>query len=230
MLDRLATASDVQRRLLEDASHELRTPLAVLATNAQVALADPRPDVDELRQAMRATKDTVDRLGAVIDDLLTDARADHHAAAGVGNDLVQIAQGALATYRPAAAARQVDLVLDAPAQLLAAVDGPPVARAVASLVDNAIRHSPPSGTVTVTVRPDDGQAVVAVVDEGPGIPPEHRSEIFERYWSGEAASGDEHFGIGLAVVKQVGDAHEGVEVETPLGPEGGTRFTLRFRV
>jgi signal transduction histidine kinase len=230
MLDRLAIASDVQRQLLEDASHELRTPLAVLATNAQVALAEPHPDVDELRRAMRATKDTVDRLGAVIDDLLADARADHHAAAGVGNDLVEIAERTLETYRPAAAAREVELQLDSPEHVLAAVDGPPVARAVASLVDNAIRHSPPGATVEVRVGLDDRRAFVSVVDQGPGIRPEHRAEIFERYWTGDAAAGgDERFGIGLAVVKQVGDAHEGVEVTSPLGPDGGTRFTLRFR-
>jgi two-component system OmpR family sensor kinase len=230
MLDRLAAASDVQRRLLEDASHELRTPLAVLATNAQVALADPRPDVDELRRAMRATKETVDQLGAVIDDLLADARADHHAAAGVGNDLVGIAERAVATYRAAADGRDVELRLEAPDQLLAAVDGPPVARAVASLVDNAVRHSPPGGVVDMTVGLDERRAFVRVADQGPGIDREHRAQIFERYWTGDPApEGAEHFGIGLAVVKQVGDAHDGVEVESPLGPTGGTRFTLRFR-
>jgi signal transduction histidine kinase len=234
MLDRLAAASDVQRRLVEDTSHQLRTPLAVLATNADVALADPDATTDDLRDALRSTRATVDRLCTIVDDLLADARAQHHTAAGAGNDLVVIATHARDVYADAAHARGVDIRVTAPPQLTAAVDGPSVARSVGSLIDNAIRHSPPGGVVAVEVGTTDGRAFVAVTDQGPGIDAEHRDRIFDRYWSTgsaphAASADDERLGIGLAVVRQVGDAHEGVVVESPLGPEGGTRFTLRFR-
>jgi signal transduction histidine kinase len=218
--------------LLEDTSHQLRTPLAVLATNADVALADDAATEADLRDAIRATRATVDRLGTVVDDLLADARAQHHTSARTGNDLVAIADRARELTADAARARDVELRLTAPAQLTAAVDGPPVGRAVASLLDNAIRHSPPGEIVDVEVGDADGRAFVAVTDRGPGIDPDHRNRIFDRYWSssgaGEPGEGD-GFGIGLAVVQQVAEAHEGVDVESPLGPGGGTRFVLWFR-
>jgi signal transduction histidine kinase len=226
MLDRLAASAQVQRRLVEDASHQLRTPLAVLATNADVALAEPSPTVVDLREALVASRATVDRLQGVVDDLLATARADHHAATGV-DDLARIARDTTSAHLDLARALGVELTVSAPDRLPAAVDGASVARAVSSLVENALRHSPAGGVVEVTVGEERGLLLVSVSDQGPGIDPADRERIFERYWSG-APTGD-GLGIGLAVVKQVADGHEGVEVESPLGPEGGTRFTLHFR-
>jgi signal transduction histidine kinase len=263
MLDRLAAASDVQRRLIEDTSHQLRTPLAVLAANADVALADRDAGAVELREAVQATRDTVDRLRALVDDLLAEARARHHTAARSGNDLAAIARAAGDTYGTMARARGVALRLEAPDRLPAAVDGGPVGRAVGCLVDNAVRHAPPGTTVDLAVGTDGDRAFVAVTDAGPGIAPAHHARMFDRYWTGgtDARPGDppkakapggpgdeggrdggdggggpggggapgEGLGIGLSVVKQVADAHEGVEVASPLGPDGGTRVTLWFR-
>lgn len=229
MLDRLAAASDVQRRLIEDTSHQLRTPLAVLATNADIALGDPDAGVDDLREAMHATKQTVDGLRVTVEDLLADARAEHHTTARTGNDLVALVHDARATYAEAAAARHVEIRIAGPEQLTAAIDGPPVARAIASLVDNAVRHAPDGTVVEVELGSKDNRAFVAVTDHGSGIPPEQHDRIFDRYWSG-GATPDDGLGIGLAVVKQVGDAHEGIELASPLGPEGGTRATLWFRI
>lgn len=227
MLDRLASSAQVQRRLVEDASHQLRTPLAVLATNADVALAEPSPRVDDLREALVATRATVDRLQLVVEDLLATARADHQAATSV-DDLTSIAGEVRAIYADLAGSLGVEVRVAGPDQVPATIDGPSVTRAVASLVENAIRHSPPGGVVEVAVGEEHGSLFVSVADQGPGIDPSDLDRIFERYWTG-ATSGDDGLGIGLAVVKQVAEAHEGVEVTSPLGPDGGTRFTLRFR-
>jgi signal transduction histidine kinase len=232
MLDRLATATQVQRRLIEDASHQLRTPLAVLATNADVALADPDASTEDLREAVVATRDTVVRLRSIVDDLLAAARADHHAAASVENDLARIARDACATYADLAHAREVNVVVTAPDRCPAGIDGPPVARAVMSLVENAIRHTPADSRVDVEVgvdgTTDEPGCFVAVTDQGPGIDPADRDHIFERYWT-STGSGGEGLGIGLSIVKQVAEAHGGVDVESPVGTTGGTRFTLHFR-
>jgi signal transduction histidine kinase len=229
MLDRLAASSQVQRRLVEDTSHQLRTPLAVLATNADVALADPDPTVHDLREALVATRDTVDRLRVVVDGLLATARADHQAATSV-DDIARIAHDAAATYADLARRQGVVVRVSGPDRLPVAVDGPSVARAVADLVENAIRHSPPGGGVEVAVGEEEGGGVVflSVADEGSGIDPAQTEQIFERYWSGgDGREGG--LGIGLAVVKQVAEAHAGVTVESPLEDGRGTRFTLRFR-
>ena len=212
----------------------------MLAANADVALADRDAGADELRAAVQASRDTVDRLRALVDDLLAEARARHHTTARSGNDLVALARAAGDTYGPRARARGVVLRLEAPDRLAAAVDGGPVGRAVACLVDNAVRHAPPGTTVDLAVGTVGDRAFVAVTDAGPGIDPAHHARVFDRYWTGGTdgrpgdAPGDggapgEGLGIGLSVVKQVADAHEGVEVASPLGPDGGTRVTLWFR-
>jgi signal transduction histidine kinase len=228
MLDRLAAASDVQRRLVEDTSHQLRTPLAVLATGTDVALADPDADAGDLREALEATKRTVDQLRSTVDDLLAGARARQHDAARTGNDLVALVEAARATYAGAAAADGVGIRVTSPDQLMAAIDGAPVGRAIASLIENAIRHAPPGTAVEVEVGVAGARAFVAVTDHGPGIGAEDRERVFDRYWSGDAAA--DGLGIGLAIVRQVGEAHEGVDLTSPVDAAGGTRITLWFRV
>ena len=158
MLDRLAASSQVQRRLVEDASHQLRTPLAVLATNADVALAEPSPTVDDLREALVATRDTVDRLQLVVEDLLATARAEHQAATNARRPGPHRPRRSAATYADLAGGLGVEVIVTGPDRVPAAVDGPSVARAVSSLVENAIRHSPPGGVVEVAVGEEDGPA------------------------------------------------------------------------
>jgi signal transduction histidine kinase len=228
MLDRLGAAASVQQRLVEDASHQLRTPLAVLLTNAEVTLADPDAPRERLRRALTDSRDAAERLRGVIDDLLVTARTEHRAATRVAADLAAIARDAAATYAALAGGAGVELVVRGPERLPAAADGSAVARAVASLVENAIRHSSPGGTVVVHAGGDDAGPFVAVADEGPGVDPAHRDRIFDRYWTTDGPD-ERGLGIGLAVVRQVAEAHEGVTVDSPLGPSGGTRFTLRFR-
>jgi signal transduction histidine kinase len=227
MLDRLSAASEEQQRLVEDASHQLRTPLAAAAMSLDVLIADPMRSAEERSIDLVRAKRSVERLHAIVDDLLADARARGLRAAQVNNDLAVIVRRTANEHEEVARSRGVVLRVDAPVPTPAALDDRSAHRAITNLVDNAVRHSPAGGTVELRVGVEGGRAFVVVEDEGPGIPESDRARLFERGWRG-ATDRDGH-GLGLSIVKQVADAHAGVEVVSPVGPGGGTRVTLSFR-
>ena len=223
MLDRLGAASAVQRHLVEDTSHQLRTPLAVLATNVDLLLSDPGPMSAEHRAGLERTRRAVDRLEATVTELLATARAEGLRTRQTGNDLAALARDVADDLTDAAAHAGVVIEVVAPDRLRCDIDPPAVRRAVASLVDNAIRFSPAGGTVVIETGLDDDGATLSVTDQGPGIAPDQLDRVFDRYWRGDHGAGH---GIGLSIVRQVADAHGGVDASTPDG--GGTRFTLKF--
>ncbi len=217
----------VQGRLVEEASHELRTPLAVLTTNAQVLLDHPEPTIDLLRDGIERSGMVAGRMARAVDALLIDARSRARSITRIPTDLGALAAAVVAELGPAADAGEVslDLVLargsgDAP------IDEPSVRRAVANLVTNAIEHSPRGATVTVEViRPDDGIVGLTVSDQGPGVAPEDRDRIFDRFWTRRPGGA----GLGLAVARQVAEAHGGtLTVVSPAADGRGARFVLHL--
>ena len=229
MLDRLEMATTAERCFVEDLSHQLRTPLAVLTTSADVALAEPHPTVEDHADAIRTIKQMAARLTVIVDDLLSSARSRQLGLRRDETDLTAMARAVVATAAPAARSRGVQVRVQGEDGVDAVVDEPSVARAVTALVENALRHSPAGATVTVEAgTTDDGRRrFVSVTDHGPGIPPEDAAHVFERYWSGDPDRAG--LGIGLAIVKHVALANDGVDVTSPVGSTGGTRFTMWFR-
>lgn len=225
MLDRLSAAAAVQRRLAEDASHELRTPLAALAMTADVVLARPDATAAELREATARMRVRVDRMAATVDALLERARAGQATVEGAPADLAQLARHVAAERAQVARAAGIRILVEGPDRLPGTFDAFSVERAVSNLIDNAVRHSAPGGTVRVAVGTASGRAFLSVTDAGPGIAAEDQQRVFDRYWRGDEGA----TGIGLSIVRLVADAHEGVEVTSPLDDAGGTRFTLWFR-
>ncbi|MDH3684287.1 MAG: ATP-binding protein [Acidimicrobiia bacterium] len=224
MLDRLSLASTTQQQLIEDVSHELRTPLAALANNAEVILADDRATIDDYRAATERIEALSGRLQSTIDGLLIDARARRTTTTQVDNDLMPILGRLVDEQRSLDPGLSIDVA--GPERLLLGIDGPSVERAVRNLIRNAAAHSPPGGSIMVGVDVVGAVAALSVTDEGPGIDPADLGRVFDRYYRGDESI-DGH-GIGLALVKQVADAYGGVSVDSPLGPDGGTRFTMRF--
>lgn len=223
MLERLHDASLVQQRMIEDASHELRTPLAALAANNELIVSDPAASLEEHRAAAQRNDELIDRLQTTIDDLLRDARMRSQQLQQTDNDLVEIVQRVVRRQR---LIHPTDVIaFTSPTDLRVGLDGPSVERAVDNLIANAVHFGPPDRPIDVVVT-DGPQPSVSVTDHGPGIAPELLPEVFDRYRSDTV----EGHGIGLALVKQVADAHAGIDVESPL-PDGtpGTRFTMRFR-
>lgn len=209
MLDRLERAFQSQRRFTADASHELRGPLNVLRGEIEVALSRPRGEA-EYRLVLERCRDEVLRLARLADDLLTLARADAGALAPrrAPIDLFDVAESVVSRYRPVAAERQARLQLEGRTVWIQG-DGQLLERAVANLVDNALKHTGVGGLVTVRVTPAD-PATITVRDTGPGIPPDHVPHLFERFFLPDPARPRAHgAGLGLAIARAAAEAHKG---------------------
>lgn len=222
---RLATALDGLRNFTGNASHQLRTPLAVLRT--QMALAGRAETPQDLRRAVAKGDAALAHAERVLAQLLLLARVD--AASGQGTwqvvDLSPLARDVTGEAIPRAAEAGIDLGFEgAPA----AVTAQPVllAEALANLIDNALAYAGRGAVVTVSVRPDGPEAVLAVADDGPGIPAGAHARLGGRFARGSAAA--EGLGLGLAIVAEIA-ALFGGRLVLADGPEGrGLRAELRW--
>lgn len=215
-----------QREFAADAGHELRTPLTIVkgaveeARRQPRAVAAPGGPLDEIDiQA--------DRLAELVDELLIFARVQ----AGTLEleqkpvRLDEVTVETVERFQRFARANSVQLQTDLlPITLLG--DPRRLSQLIGVLVDNAIRHSPPGGLVTVSVGQDGGGATIAVNDQGPGIPPHEIGRIFERYYRAQGASAG-GLGLGLAIAKWITDGHGGTITATNR-PTGGASFRVKF--
>lgn len=224
---RAAQAVDDERRLIEDVSHQLRTPIAVLLTNADVTLADDGATADDLRAAVRASRDTGTSMQSVVEHLLDDARTRRLDADRPQTDLVAIVSDVCRVHAERSTARGIAIRRTGPGRLTAAVDRAALTRALDALLDNALRHAPDGSEVQVAVTSDserDGCPSIAVSDDGPGIPAEHHRDVFRRYWTTDPSSS----GIGLAIVAEAARDAFDVDLVSPTTATGGTTVILRF--
>ncbi|HEX7034962.1 MAG TPA: ATP-binding protein [Pseudomonadales bacterium] len=215
LLERIQATFERERRFTASASHELRTPLAALKTQAQLALKS-RTDA-EREQALQGVIAGVDRAAHLVEQLLTLARLDPDAASEDLErvDLASLASEVIADLDRLARLRDVEVALDAEPSTMA---GRPAALAVLlrNLIDNAIRHSPSGGVVQVTVQPRPGAVELIVTDQGPGIPPEERERVFQRFYRGHSETAGS--GLGLSIVARVVEVHHGDIVLEPASP------------
>lgn len=232
MLDRLQEALERERRFVDDASHELRTPLATLRAEIELALARPRP-VDELEAALRSAREDVGRLQRLADDLLVLARSrgGRIPLRRVPAPLSDLVGRSVAAVEAEAQAAGVSLAVQA-AQGTANLDPDRVQQALRNLLENAIRHSAPGGTVALTAARDDGWVRFAVADSGPGFPSQMLVSAFDPFvrdgsGAGDGPEGAPHAGLGLAIVRAVADAHGGRA--TAQNTATGARVTLELR-
>jgi signal transduction histidine kinase len=228
MLARLDGAAETQRRLIEEASHELRVPLAVLLSNAEVLLAHPQPTLEVYRAGLERTRTAALRLQNTIEELLVDARGRARQIARRPADIAALVRDVVADAATPAEANGVRLTAPAGPAVPCPVDEPTVRRAVANLVDNAIRHAPAGSAVDVAVETTGDEVAVVVTDHGPGIPPDQQDRVFQRFWRGR---GDTRgTGLGLPIANQVALAHGGELTLRSPGPAGdGCVFRLTLR-
>jgi len=227
MLARIQRGVDDQQRLIADASHELRTPLAAMRAELDVSLRADELDA-AARDVLLSTRDEVDRLARTVDGLLTLARADRRSLtlARAPLDLAGVAAETVERLVPIARERDVALTTRlAPAP--AAGDAGWLGRAVANLLDNAIAVSPPGATVAVTTARAGDEVRLTVCDEGPGIPPDARERVFDRFYrlDGSRARATGGAGIGLSIVREIAHGHGGRVWAEPAAT-GGSRFVL----
>lgn len=230
----LATALSLQRRFVADASHELRAPLTLLHTRAQLAArrADQQ-DVDEaLREHLHGLVADTRALGDVVEDLLLVASLE----SGVrvpGRErvdplaLCEEVRGGAAAH---AASLGIRLDIEAPGQGDAAIIGSRSAlrRALIALIDNALAHEKPGGRVLLRVHRDTKSVSVSVTDTGVGLDPHTTEQLFTRFAHGDGhTAGVRHYGIGLALVREIVTAHHG-HITVAGAPGHGATFTLTF--
>ncbi len=215
-LDRLERGFMLQREFTGDAAHELRTPLSIL--QARIDTIPDKPIAKELSR-------DIARMKRVVSQLLDIAELE---AFKVGPeeiaDLKAVCVEAAGFVAPLAVAEGKQILLEAPETPVPVNGNAEVLfRAVRNIAENAIRHTPKGGTVTIAVRPE-GQ--VSIADEGPGIPDAERKQIFQRFWRKDRR-GSAGAGLGLSIVKRIMDAHRG-EIVTGNRREGGCVFTLKL--
>ena len=216
-----------QREFAADASHELRTPLAIIRATVDDLRAEPDGARPAVHAALNDIAEETDHLAGLVGDLLVLSRADAGAieVERAPVDLAEIAASAVGNLESLARDRQVDLRSSTePAPVEG--DAGRLRQLVTILVDNAIRHSPPGGSVKVAVSRAGASVLLRVDDEGPGILPDHRDRVFDRFWRGTSRGGSGS-GLGLAIAAWIVDRHDG-SIRVTDAEAGGARFEVRL--
>ncbi len=231
LLARLDDALSAQRRFTADAAHELRTPLAAL--KLQVDLALRAPDGQARTAALAELSQGVDRAAHLAEQLLTMARLEPDAPVRgfTDVDLVALVSEAVVARAGLAAGKRIDLGVARTASVPVRGDPASVATLIANLLDNALRYTPDGGRIDAAIDADGGQAVLSIVDTGPGIPAADRERVFERFHRGTGtgpAQDTAGSGLGLSIVRRIATAH-GATVALDDGPDGrGLAVHVRF--
>ncbi|MBZ5712093.1 sensor histidine kinase [Nannocystis pusilla] len=220
--DKLRTASELQHRLVADAAHELRTPLTAMRMEIDVTLRRERSP-EQLVDALTRVRTEVDRLGELASKLLAMATLRRAEWERVPIEAVAAVRAALDSHRAVAEPRAIALQLHAPELAPIRANPGPLRQAVDNLLANAIKFAPPGTAVDVTIRDGDNQLEILVEDRGPGVPPEHQETIFAPFR--RLHRGIDGAGLGLAIVREVAEAHGGHAWVTPR-PGGGACFHL----
>lgn len=225
---RLDASFDQLRRFTADSSHELRTPLAVVRGIGEAAVAQRRTSA-EYEEAIGSMLEEIDRMSNLVDTLL---RLSHGDAGTIRLkrepvDLGQLAHDAAASLGILAEERNQKIDVQAAESVVAPVDRLVLREAVTNVLDNAIKYSPPGSAITLRVERAADQGILAVADQGPGIPVEHRDRIFHRFFRvDEARSRDRGgAGLGLAIAKWAVDIHGG-QITVHDRPGGGSEFRI----
>jgi signal transduction histidine kinase len=225
MLDRLDQGVRTQRRFVEDASHELRNPLAVIRTTLDVALSEP-DDAEGLRHAADVARRTADRMSTTVDELMALARTSVQPERRTSVDLAEVVAEVAQEYDAEASTRGVRLSRLAPSGLVVDGDRSALKRAQANLVSNALRVAPTGSVVHCAAGRTGGWLWLGVRDGGRGIAPDDQALVFRRAWRDGAptAEGDGQ-GLGLALVRQIAEAHGGT-VSVASVPGHGASFIV----
>ena len=219
------------RRFMADAAHELKTPIAILRTNADVALQRSR-DEEGYRAALRSVEDESRRLGGLVDHLLVLARAD----AGERQPekqrvyLDDIAADCLSAARVMSERKGVQLIVDGFEETPIDADPALIRELLMILLDNAIKFTPPGGTVTMNITMKDSRPVIRVVDTGSGILPKDLPNVFQRFYRGDSGRNEQNgAGLGLSIAKWIAEVHH-AEISLESERDHGTRVQVFFPV
>jgi signal transduction histidine kinase len=226
LLARLQVSFTAQRAFISDAAHELRSPLTALRLQAQ--LLDRAPDEAARLEARAQLGAAIERATHLVEQLLTLARSEPQQTAVKFESvaLADVAAEAITECHAMALDRNIELSLDAEPGLKVRGDPQALRAMLRNIIDNAVRYTPRGGSVAVRTLAKSEQALIEIVDTGPGIAPEERDRIFDRFYRrpGTAAPGT---GLGLAIVKAIAERHRAqILLEDAAG--GGLRVSVEF--
>jgi signal transduction histidine kinase len=210
VLDRLGSALSTQRRFMADASHELRTPISIMRTAADVTLSRETRDEAEYREALAAVSQQASRLTRLVDDMLVLARVDGggYPVVLASVNLTALVGECVRELGPRADNQDITVRTSLDTVTLKG-DEALLRRMFSNLLGNALKYTPPGGSIDVSLTKGEAGVVLQVADTGPGIPPEDRERVFERFVRLDPARGAGGAGLGLAIARWVAEAHSG---------------------
>ena len=226
MLARLYESFTRLSQFSADLAHELRTPIANMLGEAQVALTRAR-DAEEYREIIESSVAECERLAGIVDNLLFLARseaADDQIQRSIFDGAPALAKIA-AFYEPIAEEQQVEITSQANGEIYA--DPMLFERALNNLVENGLRHTPPGGSVSISMNATSAGSEITVADTGCGIGPEHLPHVFDRFYRADSSRSSQGTGLGLAIVKSIVELHGGT-VTAHSERNRGTTVTLTF--
>ena len=218
-------AMRAQVQFVSDASHELRTPLTALMTTNEVALRKKTLDEKKARAVFQRNIDEVEKLRELTDNLLQLTQVDNKQIEKQAVDMAKLVRDTVDRYQPVADKKQVVLDMQVPS-VTHAVTVAAATQILGTLIDNAIKYSPPGSTVVIRL---DGQTL-SVVDQGIGIAKQDQAKIFDRFYRSDEARTRGHssgYGLGLAIAKAVADKN-GYQLSVKSEPGQGSTFSLHF--
>ncbi|MBI4463902.1 MAG: HAMP domain-containing protein [Acidobacteria bacterium] len=231
MFERLEASFAHVARFTADASHELRTPVTLMRTTAELALRRERSSHD-YREALAQILRELERTSGLIEDLLFLARAD--SASGVlsfsRSDIVETVREACDQGRLLAAAKHIEMETRLPAHpVYLDADASSLRRLFLILLDNAVKYTPPAGTVRVNLKQQDGSLLAVVSDTGIGIPAEDLPHVFDRFYRADRARSRDGggAGLGLSIAQWIACVHHG-QIEVESTPGRGSTFRVRL--
>ena len=235
-LNRMTTclheAFEAQQRFVADASHELRTPLAILRGEMELALSRPRVP-EEYQGTIGSAIEEIARMSRIVEGLSFLAWQDagqletHPPMAAV--DLAEIARVIVMEFQPTRRpkGRHADLHPPAEENCVIAGNADQLQQLAMNLVDNALKHTPPGGDITITCTAADGDVQLGVLDTGIGVRREDLPRVFDRFWRADPSRTGEGSGLGLAICREIAAAHGGtIRVESEPGQ--GSQFYLHL--
>jgi two-component system, OmpR family, sensor kinase len=230
MLGRLDRSFDVQRQFTGDASHELRSPLARLRAELEVTLRRPRP-AEEYVDTLRSCLDEVQRLQRLVEELLELARIDARQEPERPETvpLREIVEASVFAIAPEGERRGVATETASLPDLLVRAAPAAAKVALANILHNAVKFSPPGGMVKILVTETPDEAIVAVSDTGPGVAPDELPRLFQRFYRGHASPSTDEAGVGLGLaIARALIERQGGRISVKPSTDKGATFTLHL--
>lgn len=228
LFGRLEASFEAQRHFVANASHELRTPLAGLQTLLEVAIADPNPDIETLRTACQKALTLGQHQERLVNALLALATSERGVEAWEPFDLAQLTETALTARRHEAERQNLHIRAHLPA---APTTGDPqlIELLVANLIDNALHHNIPGGTIDISTISAPGRATITISNTGPTVPADELDRLFQPFQQAgnERIGHTNGHGLGLAIVQAIAEAHH-AKITAHARPQGGLDIAIAF--